>query len=119
MQVGDVTIKVHAHVIEHTSFGLLLGRPFQKAALLQFEDLPNGKVEVSMHDLADLSQRTYLPTRPCTGHVPAVKVISVREPPLPPPSSLTQSLAQHSFLLPPPIDPATLILKYKHIDKKV
>jgi len=93
MQVGDVTIKVHAHVVEHASFGLLLGRPFQKAALLRFEDLPNGEVEVSVRDPADLSRRTYLPTRPCTGHTPAVKVISVREPPSPPPSSLAQSLA--------------------------
>ena len=29
LQVGDVMFKVHTHVIEHTSFGLLLGRPFQ------------------------------------------------------------------------------------------
>jgi len=55
MQVGDVTIKVHVHVVEHTSFGLLLGQPFQKAALLRFEDLPNGEVEVSVRDPADLS----------------------------------------------------------------
>jgi len=114
-----VTIKVHMHVVEHASFGLLLGQPFQKAALLRFEDLPNGKVEVSVHDPADLSRRTYLPTHPCTGHAPAVKVISVHEPPLPPPSSLTQSLMQHLFLPPPPINPATLVLKYKRVDKKV
>ena len=55
MQVGEVTIKVHAHVIEQASFGLLLSRPFQKAALLQFKDLPNGKVEVSVYNLTDLS----------------------------------------------------------------
>jgi len=55
MQVGNVTIKVHMHVVEHTSFGLLLGQPFQKAALLQFEDLPNGEVEVSVRNPADLS----------------------------------------------------------------
>jgi len=34
MQVGDVTIKVHMHVVKHMSFSLLLGWPFQKAALL-------------------------------------------------------------------------------------
>ena len=29
LQVGDITIKVHTHVVEHASFGLLLGQPFQ------------------------------------------------------------------------------------------
>jgi len=33
MQVGGVPFKIHAHVIENASFGLLLGRPFQKATL--------------------------------------------------------------------------------------
>ena len=55
LQVGDITVKVHAHVIEHTSFGLLLGRPFQQATLCRIEDMPSGEVEVSVHDPADLS----------------------------------------------------------------
>jgi len=46
-------------------------------------------------------------------------VISICKPPSPLPSSLAQSLAQHLFLPPPPINPATLILKYKRVDKKV
>ena len=29
LQVGDASFKVHAHVVEHASFGLLLGWPFQ------------------------------------------------------------------------------------------
>jgi len=33
LQVGDVTFKIHAHIVEQVSFGLLLGRPFQQAAL--------------------------------------------------------------------------------------
>ena len=77
LQVGDVTIKVHAHVVEHASFGLLLGRPFQKSALLRFEDLPSGKVEVSVRDPANLERRVYVPTRPRTGRAPAVSVVSV------------------------------------------
>ena len=28
LQVGDVSFKVHTHVVEHTSFSLLLGQPF-------------------------------------------------------------------------------------------
>jgi hypothetical protein len=48
LQVGNVLFKVHMHVIEHMSFGLLLGWPFQQASLCQFEDLPNGEVEISV-----------------------------------------------------------------------
>ena len=33
LQVGNITFKVHAHVIKHASFGLLLGCPFQHTAL--------------------------------------------------------------------------------------
>ena len=35
------------------------------------------------------------------------------------PSSLLPALAQQPFLLLPPIDPNILVLKYKHVDKKV
>ena len=55
LQVGDVVVKVHAHVVEHATFGLLLGRPFQQATLCRIEDTPSGEVEVSMRDQADLS----------------------------------------------------------------
>ena len=33
LQVGDVSFKIHAHIVEDASFGLLLGRPFQQALL--------------------------------------------------------------------------------------
>jgi hypothetical protein len=48
MQVGDVSFKIHVHVVKQASFGLLLGRPFQQAALCRFEDLPGREVEVSV-----------------------------------------------------------------------
>jgi len=119
LQVGDVSFKIHAHVVENASFGLLLGRPFQQALLCRFEDLPGGKVEISMRDPADISRRVYVSTRPRTGRTPAVQVISIinRSPPsISLPSE--QVIALHP--LPPllPVDPA-LVLKYKTIDKKV
>ena len=77
LQVGDVTFKVHAHVVEHASFSLLLGRPFQQTAHCRFEDLPNGEVEVSVQDPADPSRRIYLSTRPRTARAPAVTMLSV------------------------------------------
>jgi hypothetical protein len=48
LQVGNVMVKVYAHVINHASFGLLLGHPFQQATLCHFEDMPSSKVEASM-----------------------------------------------------------------------
>ena len=55
LQVRDVTFKVHMHVVEHVSFGLLLGCPFQQTAHCRFEDLPNSEVEVSVQDPSDPS----------------------------------------------------------------
>jgi hypothetical protein len=48
MKIGDVVFKIHAHVVEHALFRLLLGRPFQHALLCHIEDLSNGKVEISI-----------------------------------------------------------------------
>jgi len=62
MQVGNVSVNVHAHVIKNTNFSLLLGHPFQQTLLCCFEDLPSGKVEVSIQDPADIAHRVYMPT---------------------------------------------------------
>jgi len=48
MQVGNVSINVHTHIIENANFSLLLRQPFQQTLLCCFEDLPSGKVEVSI-----------------------------------------------------------------------
>jgi len=103
LQVGDVTIKVHPHVVEHASFGLLLGRPFQKSALLRFEDLPSGGVEVSVCDPTNLECRVFVPTRPHTGRAPAVSVVSVLN--LVP--SLLRPMQATVHHLIPPLMPAT------------
>ena len=119
LQVGDVPFKIHAHVVEHASFGLLLGRPFQRALLCRFEDLPGGEVEVSVRDPADISRRVYVPTRPRTGRAPAVKIISVvnhSTPSAPPPPE--QVITPHPLPPLPPADPA-FVFKYKTVDKKV
>jgi len=119
LQVGNVPFKIHAHVVEHASFGLLLRRPFQQALLCQFEDLPGGEVEISMCDPTDISRRVYVLTRPRTRCTPAVKIISVvnhSSPSVPPPPE--QVIALHPL---PPLLPANpaFIFKYKTVDKKV
>jgi len=108
LQVGDVLFKIHAHVVENASFGILFGRPFQQALLCRFEDLPGGKVELSVRDPSDISRRVYIPTRPHIGRAPAVKIISVINhmlpPMLPPPAQVT---AQHP---PPPFPLADALM---------
>jgi hypothetical protein len=49
-EVGDVELKVHAHVVADAPFQLLLGQPFQRDALCRLEDLTSGDVEVSLLD---------------------------------------------------------------------
>jgi len=77
MQVGDMSFNVHAHIIKNTKFNLLLRCPFQQALLCHFEDLPSGKVEVSIHNPADITCRVYIPTHPCSERTPTVKILSV------------------------------------------
>jgi len=76
LQVGDVSFKVHAHVVEYVSFSLLLGCPFQQTAFCCFEDLPSSEVEVLVRDPANVACRVCLSTRPHSGHAPTVKMIS-------------------------------------------
>jgi hypothetical protein len=64
MRAGDISFEVHAHVVEHAPFRLLLGRPFQHALLCRLEDLPCGDVLVSIRDPADPSRRVSIPSRP-------------------------------------------------------
>jgi len=118
LQVGNVSIKIHAHIVEHTSFEILLGQPFRRTALCWIEDLPSGEVEVSVRDPTNIARRVYVPTQPRIGRTMVVKMLSVvnlASPPLRP----EQVLMPHKFPSPPPADPAVLILKYKRVDKKV
>jgi len=120
LQVGDMLIKTHVHIVKHVSFNILLGRPFQQAAGFRFEDLPSGKVEVLVRDPADPACRIYLATCPRTGHTSAVKMVSVRNTTVSPmPLSATLTAAPHALPPLPPVDPSILVLKYKRVDQKV
>ena len=55
MHVGGVTFKVHAHVIEHMPFWLLLGRPFQHQVLCTLDPLPDGSLNVFIRNPSDIS----------------------------------------------------------------
>jgi len=112
LQVGDVPFKIHAHVVKNAFFGILFGHPFQQALLCQFEDLPGGKVELSVHDPSNISCQVYIPTCPRIGRAPAVKIISIVNhtllPMLPPPAQVTTQHPPPPFpladALTPPLD---------------
>jgi hypothetical protein len=55
IQVRSVLLKVHAHIVEKASFHLLLSHPFQHVTLCCLENLPSGKVKVSIRDPANLA----------------------------------------------------------------
>ena len=76
MQVSGIPFKLHAHVVERAPFRLLLGRPFTHQLLCRLEDLPNGKVEVSIRDPRNISHRVYIPSRPRRIHVASLRVSS-------------------------------------------
>ncbi|KAI9429881.1 hypothetical protein H4582DRAFT_2088124 [Lactarius indigo] len=63
MQVGDVSFEVHAHVVDHAPFRLLLGRPFHHLLLCRLEDHPDGRVDVSVRDPADPARSISIPSR--------------------------------------------------------
>jgi len=96
LQVGDAAFKVHAHVVETISFGLLLGHPFQQTALCCFEDLPTGEVEVSVHDPTNIARRIFLITHPCTARAPPIKTFTIFDC-NPPPLTTDQTVAPHTF----------------------
>jgi len=109
LQVGDAAFKVHAHVIKTTSFGLLLGHPFQQTALCCFEDLPTGEVEVSVHDPTNIARRIFLITRPCTACAPPIKTFTIFDH-NPPPLTTDQTVVPHTFP-PRPMIPATSLFE--------
>jgi hypothetical protein len=91
MRAGDVAFEVHAHVVEHAPFRLLLGRPFQHALLCRIEDLPNGDVEVSVADPSNPARRINIPSRPRRVQAASVRILSSRSQPVSSSPSIPQS----------------------------
>ena len=104
MQVGDIPFKLHAHVVECAPFCLLLGHPFSCQLLSHLKDLPNGTVEVSVHDPCNISCCVYVPSHPQRIHVASLCVSSYSiDHTLPPLADLTlESSATHGAPSEPP-----------------
>ncbi|KAF8805848.1 hypothetical protein BYT27DRAFT_7103566, partial [Phlegmacium glaucopus] len=61
--VGDVRTWVHAFVVPHAPFKLLLGRPWQKSVLLRKDEFEDGRVDVTIHDPCNWNKTQVIPTR--------------------------------------------------------
>jgi hypothetical protein len=112
MQVGSVLFKIHAHVVEDASYGLLLEWPFQQALLCRFEDLPSGKVELSVCGPVNEAHRVYIPTRPRVGRAPAIQILLIKNhTPFPSPPAGTPLIS---------VSPTPLkVFKYKKVAQKI
>ena len=68
MQVGNVSFTLHAHVVEHTPFHLLLGRPFQQL-LCTLEDKPDGRIDITVRNPRDWDCKVLIPSQERRMHV--------------------------------------------------
>ena len=114
LQVGDVPFKVHAHVIEHAPFCLLLSCPFQKILQCTFEDQPNGSMDVTIQDHCNCSHHVVIPSREHCTQVGCMRILSVQLMPPPPCMTTPKQFYSHAFNLPP-----LPLLAYKKVTHKV
>ncbi len=123
LQVGDVTLWVHTHVVQDAPFQLLLGHLFQHAVLCCIEDLPLGEVEVSILDLADRHCRVYLPFHPCKGRSHSLRILTILDHTTPnhmDPLGITPTPSASSLLFSlPPLSSPAMVLAYKKVAQKV
>jgi len=119
MHIRGVTFKVHAHVIEHTPFRLLLGCPFQHQVLCTLDLLPNGSLDVFIRNPSDISQRILVPSQPHIAQVASIRVLSYHmRPTFPSPSNLTLAY-QPSVISAPISHHHKATLAYKKVANKV
>ena len=116
MRISDISFSLHAHVVEHAPFRLLLGRPFQHMLKAHLEDLPDGTFHMSICDPSNTQRRIYIPSKPRKAHVASLRILSC--------ASITASplyLAYQPTLTPtpPPTDLLAASLAYKKVAKKV
>ena len=113
MQIGDVIFHIHAHVIEHAPFRLLLGRPFHHLLLCRLEDQPDGRVDVSVRDPTDPARAVHIPSRARQAQVGFIRSLACALQTSPP-------RADTAFLHHPMTDhPTSVLAAYKKVAKKV
>jgi hypothetical protein len=119
MQVGDIEFEIHAHVIDHAPFRLLLGRPFHHLLLCRLEDHPDGRVDVSIRDPANPARAIHISSRARQSQVGFLRTLACAIQ-VPPPRA--DAICVH-HTIPNPITssepPALVLAAYKKVARKV
>ena len=117
IQVGNVVFEVHAHIVEHAPFRLLLGWPFHHHLLCRLEDHSDRHVDISIRDPANPACTINIPSRARRAQVSFIKTFIFNTPSPPifngikPQHSLSYQLDNPSML--------QQILAYKKVARKV
>ena len=119
MQVNDIPFTLHAHVVEHAPFRLLLGRPFQRLLLCNLEDKPDGRVNITIHDPRNRTRKVDIPAherRMNVGYIRTLSYQATNPPPIPRMNALERYVTAQteSFLI-----PMSHTLTYKKASKRV
>ena len=119
MQVGDVPFEIHAHVVDHAPFRLLLGRPFHHLLLSRLEDHPDGRVDVSVRDPANPARVIHIPSRARQTQVGFLRSFACTVQTSPPHAD-SVCLRHQDSTTPHPLQPPTSVLAaYKKVARKV
>jgi hypothetical protein len=81
MRIGNVSFRIHAHVVHEAPFRLLLGRPCQNLLLSNLEERPDGRVVVSIRDPNDRSRSIMVPTRDRVRETGRLRVLTLQHAP--------------------------------------
>ena len=119
MQVGDVEFEIHAHVIDHAPFRLLLGRPFHHLLLCRLEDHPDGRVDVSVRDPADPARAIHIPSRARQSQVGFLRTLACTVQVQPPRADAIYVHHSDANPLTPSDPPISVLAAYKKVARKV
>jgi hypothetical protein len=119
MKVGDVEFEIHAHIIDHAPFRLLLGRPFHHLLLCRLEDHPDGRVDVSVRDPADPARAINIPSRARQTQVGFLRTLACTVQVSPPRADALCLHHPDSNSLTPSEPPALVLAAYKKVARKV
>jgi len=118
--MGGITFQVHAHVVEHAPFCLLLSRLFLNLLLCRLEELPDGNLKVSICDPCDRSQCILVPSRPRKVQVGSFKILSYVSLPASHQNSPCALSSLTASTIPSfPRNSTTTLLVYKKVARKV
>jgi hypothetical protein len=124
MQISDVAFEVHAHVVEHAPFQLLLGCPFHHLLLCRLEDQPDGCINVHISDPSDPSHSISVPSHPRKAQVGCLRTLafSAQTQPAPPSFDISNILDSNDLGAFPQqvlLSPPSSVMAYKKVAKKV